>query len=59
MTDRNYRMHFGQHKGETLEEIYVDDRAYLEWCIDNLEEDSLREKIEETYKELKDRLRVG
>lgn len=54
MSARDFKMPFGKYKGETLEEIYVENVGYLEWL---LEQDSLLEStkllIRETFKEMR------
>lgn len=50
---RNFIMPFGKHEGETLEEIYVDDKRYLDWCLDNIEDEQIIEAIEQCFEEMK------
>ena len=33
---RYFKMPFGKYKGETLEEIYIEDVGYLEWLQDQI-----------------------
>jgi len=54
MSDRNFKMPFGKYKGETLEEIYIEDIGYLEWLLDTIsDEDPLRLKIHQCFKEMR------
>jgi hypothetical protein len=53
MGARDFKMPFGKHKGETLEEIYIDDRDYFDWVLDNMENDNIREKFELAKEDLK------
>ena len=52
MSDRDYVMPFGKYKGSTLEEIYIEDPSYLEWCVDELRPCEAKDKIEETLPEM-------
>lgn len=54
MSVRNYVVTFGRHKGETLEEIYISDKDWLEWAYENIDRDNLNQKIEELFEEMKD-----
>lgn len=58
MSDRDYVMPFGKHKGETLEEIFVEDPRYLEWCVENLDPCEALDAIEETLPEMQRVMRV-
>jgi len=58
-SNRDYRMPFGKYKGSTLEEIYVDDREYLEWCADTLDKEDIRERIADAIRDLDAHLRIG
>jgi hypothetical protein len=53
MSVREYKLTFGKHKGETLEEVYLTDREWLEWAHENIEKDGLQEKIEDLFDEMK------
>lgn len=50
---KDFVMPFGKHRGSTLEEIYVYDKGYLDWCLENLESDDIIEKIEECFEEMR------
>ena len=49
---REYIMPFGKWRGSTLEDIYYEDKSYLEWCVDNLEIEKIRLKIEEVLDDM-------
>ncbi len=46
------RLHFGKHKGKTVAEISVCDRAYLQWCLSKnvLKDKRLRDAVKEAVK---------
>jgi hypothetical protein len=56
---KDYRMPFGKYKGETLEEIYVEDVGYLEWlreemvCKGDEQSKALAERIVNCFKEMR------
>jgi uncharacterized protein (DUF3820 family) len=51
---RDFKMPFGKYKGETLEEIYVEDVSYLEWLKSaTVPGESIHEKIEQCFKEMR------
>lgn len=50
---RTYKMPFGKHRGETLEEIYVEDGSYLDWLVENVDDEILKERIRRTEKEMR------
>lgn len=41
MRAKEHRLNFGKYRGQTLEEVYVEDKAYLEWLVDALREDDV------------------
>lgn len=57
----DYKLTFGKYKGETLEEIYIEDVGYLDWLQESIEKGSYRgangkdllEKIENCFKEMR------
>lgn len=57
---RDYKMPFGKFKGETLEEIYIEDVGYLEWLRDQRislpphgVNDALVRAIDECFKQMR------
>lgn len=42
----NFQMPFGKYKGETLSRILELDKPYLEWCIQNLHDEDLVDRIQ-------------
>lgn len=44
-------MHFGKHKGEEVIDLPID---YLEWLVENCEDDEIRTEAEEICAEHKD-----
>ncbi len=54
-TARNFKMPFGKFKGETLEEIYIQNPDYLDWVLDTLsdEQEALKQKVRECQKEMR------
>lgn len=57
MIAREFKMPFGRYKGETLEEIYIENVGYLEWLLENDKtyphNQGLKEKIEQCFKEMR------
>lgn len=63
MTEKNkdYVMPWGKYKGETLEQIYIDNRGYLDWLLEKRAkdpglpegEDPIVVKIRGTEKEMR------
>jgi len=43
----SFEMPFGKYEGMTLDEIASENYGYLEWCVNNLDDEDLVEKIEE------------
>lgn len=54
---KDFKMPFGKYKGETLEEIYVEDVGYLDWLKDTArqgdESDEIVQKINQCFKEMR------
>ena len=50
---RDFVMPFGKYQGQTLEEIYIEDKGYIEWLVDNMENDRIRESAEQCLEEMK------
>lgn len=50
---RNFKMPWGKYKGETLEEIYVENGEYLDWCLENINDEKIKEKIRQCEKEMR------
>jgi uncharacterized protein (DUF3820 family) len=61
MSAREYKLPFGKYKGETLEDVYLENRDYLDWLVDVTKFDErrveLRSKIQECIREMR-RVRV-
>lgn len=36
MKARDYRLTFGKYRGESLEEIYILDRGYMDWLLETI-----------------------
>lgn len=58
MNARDFKMPFGKYKGETLEEIYVEDVGYLDWLAADMmqngcDEEDLYQKIQQCFKEMR------
>ena len=54
----NYTLKFGKHRGRTFEQVYSEDKAYVAWCLQTLEQekngkmlDYFRQRVEEDYVE--------
>ena len=57
---KEFVMPFGKYRGETLEQIYLDDRSYLDWLLSARkydDSDEIVQKIRGTEKEMR-RVRV-
>lgn len=37
----NYKLKFGKHKGQLLKDVYKEDSSYIEWLMQNTEDDNL------------------
>lgn len=59
MTAREFKMPFGKYRGETLEEIYMENVGYLEWFRDEMccngdpSSKALVDKIVDCFKEMR------
>jgi len=49
---REFVMPFGKHEGETLEEIYLEDRGYFDWCLCNLTNEDVVIKMEDVESQM-------
>lgn len=49
---RDYILKFGKYKGDTLEEVYVTDRDYFDWMLENIESDDIQKKLKDTVNEM-------
>ena len=54
----NYTLKFGKHKDKTFEQVYSEDKAYVAWCLQTLEQekngkmlDYFRQRVEHDYVE--------
>jgi hypothetical protein len=54
----NYTLKFGKHRDKTFEQVYNEDKAYVAWCLQTLEQekngkmlDYFRQRVEEDYVE--------
>ncbi len=54
----NYTLKFGKHKDKTFEQVYSEDKAYVAWCLQTLEQekngkmlDYFRQRVEQDYVE--------
>ena len=58
--NKDFIMPWGKYRGETLEQIYLDDRGYLDWLLSVRpdESDIIVKKIRGTEKEMR-RVRVS
>jgi hypothetical protein len=52
----NYTLKFGKHKDKTFEQVYSEDKAYVAWLLQTLEQekngkmlDYFRQRVEQDY----------
>lgn len=50
---REFKMPWGKYKGETLEEIYIENGSYLDWVLGNSQDENVKQKIRECEKEMR------
>lgn len=50
----DFRMPFGKHKGKELSEIFLLDRAYLEWIAANFNKNNIKEKVKYVLNKMSD-----
>ena len=48
--DGSYLMTFGKHKGKTIEQIYSEEEKWLDWALEKLNNEDVKEAIKEYLK---------
>jgi uncharacterized protein (DUF3820 family) len=49
MSAREFKMPWGKYKGQALEEIYIEDGAYLDWLLEARRHDRTDEIVQKIY----------
>ena len=52
----DYTLKFGKHRGRTFEQVYSEDKAYVAWCLQALEQEKngkmleyFKQRVEQDY----------